>query len=280
MASIRIVWTLVLACAAVWGQTSAFQIRGTVKDSGGSAVSGAEIKSTETTTAAVRSATSGADGGFTLPGLPAGTYTLEISKDGVEKYVKSGLVLQRDATVTVDAELVQATPAPGNTAAPSLKDLGFSPAQTQGSTQDQARLDKRSHMLKIHQRLGLITLAPLVATFISSSGAAGRHGTASGRDLHAALGATTAGMYLTTASFAIFAPKVPGTTTRGPIRVHKALAWIHGPGMILTPVLGAIAFNQLNSGERVHGIAKAHSPVAWVTGAAYVGALLSVTVKF
>ena len=278
MPSIRILWTLVLACAAAWAQTPAFQIRGTVKGSGGSAVSGAEIKITETTTAAVRSATSGADGGFTLPGLPAGTYTLEISKDGFEKYVKSGLVLQRDATVTVNAEL--ATPAPGSTAAPSLKDLGFSPAQTQGSPQDQARLDRRSHMLKIHQRLGLITLAPMVATFISSSGASGRHGTASGRDLHAALGATTAGMYLTTASFAIFAPRVPGTTTRGPIRVHKALAWIHGPGMILTPVLGAIAFNQLNSGEKVHGIAKAHSAVAWVTGAAYAGALLSVTVKF
>ena len=42
----------------------------------------------------------------------------------------------------------------------SLGDLGFSPAQTQGSAQDQARLDKRSHMLKIHQRIGLIDTAP------------------------------------------------------------------------------------------------------------------------
>ena len=46
----------------------------------------------------------------------------------------------------------------------SLGDLGFSPSQTQGNAQDQARLDKRSHMLKMHQRFGLIDAVPLVAT--------------------------------------------------------------------------------------------------------------------
>jgi hypothetical protein len=167
-----------------------------------------------------------------------------------------------------------------NQATPSLQDLGFTPAQTQGSLQDQARLDGRSHMLKIHQRLGLITTVPLLATLITSGGANGRHGSASGRDLHAALGFTTAGLYFTAASYAIFAPKIPETKTRGPIRLHKALAWIHGTGMILTPTLGALAFAQLNRGERVHGIAKAHSEVAWVTAIAYGAAILSVSFKF
>ena len=60
------------------------------------------------------------------------------------------------------------------------------------------------------------------------------------------------------AYYAIRAPKIPGTQTRGPIRLHKALAWIHGPGMILTPILGAIAFDQKSNGEKVHGIASAH----------------------
>ena len=31
---------------------------------------------------------------------------------------------------------------------------GFKPLETKGSVKDQARLDRRSHMLKIHQRLG------------------------------------------------------------------------------------------------------------------------------
>jgi hypothetical protein len=172
-----------------------------------------------------------------------------------------------------------ATAAAGGAQAPSLVDLGFPTDQTKGSADEQARLDKRSHMLKTHQRLGLITTAPLLATFIASTRASGRSATTTGRDVHAALGIATAGMYFTTAAYAIRAPKVPGTPTRGPIRLHKALAWIHGPGMILTPILGALAYQQRNRGERVHGIASAHGAVAAVTGIAYGAAILSVTIK-
>ena len=56
----------------------------------------------------------------------------------------------------------------------SLGDLGFSPAQTQGNAQDQARLDKRSHMLKVHQRIGLIATAPIVASVITGTFAGGK----------------------------------------------------------------------------------------------------------
>ena len=49
--------------------------------------------------------------------------------------------------------------------------------------------------------------------------------------------------------------------------------------MILTPILGALAFEQKNNGEKVHGIAAAHGPVAIVTAGAFGAALLSVSVK-
>ena len=163
---------------------------------------------------------------------------------------------------------------------PSVGDLGFPPSQTQPNPQEQARLDKRTHMLKIHQRLGLITTIPLLATVITGSFAGGRATSSAPRDLHAALGSVTGGLYFTTAYFSIFAPKVQGTQTRGQIRLHKALAWIHGPGMILTPVLGAMAFDQKSKGEKVHGIASAHGAVAYVTAAAYGFAILSVSVRF
>ena len=179
---------------------------------------------------------------------------------------------------------------PATAQAPSLGDLGFPTDQTKGSAPDQARLDRRSHMLRTHQKLGLITLAPLIATLIASNGATPGHTNASGvtagggstssRDLHAGLGIATVGMYLTTASFAIRAPKISGTKTRGPIVVHKILACIHGPGMILTPILGAMAYQQINSGQKVHGIASAHGAVAGVTAAAYAAAMLSVSIKF
>jgi hypothetical protein len=171
-------------------------------------------------------------------------------------------------------------PPSSNAAAPSLGDLGFTPEQTKGNAQEQARLDRRSRMLKTHQRLGLITTAPLIATLILANGAAGRNSSGSGRELHAALGGVTAGLYFTTASFAIFAPKVPGTPTRGSIRLHKTLAWIHGPGMVLTPILGALAYEQRNRGEKVHGAASLHSAVGVVTGVAYGLAILSVSIKF
>lgn len=134
-------------------------------------------------------------------------------------------------------------------------------------------------MLKMHQKLGLITLAPLLATIFTSNNAT-RKGTSAGRNLHGALGIVTAGLYITTASYALRAPKLPGTETRGPIRLHKALAWIHGIGMILTPILGAMARSQLDRGERVHGIASAHSAVADVTIAAYAAAIGAVAIKF
>lgn len=163
---------------------------------------------------------------------------------------------------------------------PSLSDLGFPTTQTQSNPQEQARLDRRSRMLKIHQKMGLITAVPLVATVFAGAGAGGRSTSSSTRDLHAALGGTTAALYFTTASFAILAPKIEGTPTRGPIKVHKALAWVHGPGMILTPILGEMAFNQKSNGERIHGIASAHGAVAVITVGAYGAAMLAVSVKF
>jgi hypothetical protein len=163
---------------------------------------------------------------------------------------------------------------------PSLGDLGFPASASQSNAKEQALLDKRTHMLKIHQRMGLITTIPLIATVATSLNAGGKNTSTTSRDLHAALGGVTGDLYFITAYYAIRAPRVPGTETRGPIRFHKAMAWIHGPGMILTPILGIMAFNEKSNGEKVHGIASAHGPVAIVTAGAYAAALLSVSVKF
>ena len=164
---------------------------------------------------------------------------------------------------------------------PSLSDLGLTPGQVQGNPQQQALLDRRTHMLKVHQRLGLLTTIPLAATLFSGGLAGDKHGSTggntSGRDFHAALGGMAVGMYAATAYYAAAAPKIAGTETKGGIKLHKYLIWIHGPGMVLTPILGVMAFNQENSGQRVHGIASAHAAVADVTIAAYVASIVSVS---
>lgn len=163
---------------------------------------------------------------------------------------------------------------------PSIGDLGFPTSATQGNAAEQARLDRRSHMLKMHQRLGLITTGPMIAMVITGAFAGGRQTSTNARDLHAAIGGVTGVLYFTTAYYSIFAPNIPGTPARGPIRLHKALAWIHGPGMVLTPVLGVMAFDQKSAGEKIHGIASAHGVVGVVTAAAFGLAIASVTFKF
>jgi hypothetical protein len=169
---------------------------------------------------------------------------------------------------------------PASKTEPSLSDLGFPTEQTKPDPKMQALLDKRTHMLKIHQRMGLLTTAPLLATLLTSVNAGGKNTSNTDRTVHTILGATTADLYFITAYYAIRAPRVPGTKTRGPIRFHRAMAYIHGPGMILTPILGAMAYSQKNNGEKVHGIAAAHGPVAIVTAGAFGAALLSVSLKF
>ena len=168
-------------------------------------------------------------------------------------------------------------PPPG---APSISDLGLSPDQTQGDAQKQALLDRRTHMLKVHQRLGLITVIPVAAACITSAGATpdrGNYSNTTSRDIHVALGATAVAMYGATAYYAIRAPKASNEPARGGIKLHKYLIYIHAPGMVLTPILGAMAFNQINSGQKVHGIASAHGAVAAATAISYGAAIVAVS---
>lgn len=170
-------------------------------------------------------------------------------------------------------------------AQPSLQDLGISANQTRGNPKEQALLDKRTHMLKVHQALGLITAIPMAAALVTGpqAKAKGKEGqiieepSQANLDFHMALGSLTTGLYFTTAYYAMFAPRLPGVKKRGAIRAHEALAWIHCPGMVLTPILGVMAYRQESAGEKVHGIASAHGAVAAITAAAYGASIVAVS---
>ena len=289
------VFALAQVAPPLIAQTATEVVRGTVSDENGKTVANVTVTATRTDSGQKQTANTGSEGTYKLD-LPPGNYRLTFEAAGFKTFEISSATVGGTESEVFDGKLQRSEPAdatpartqeenlpnaPSSSAtAPSLSDLGLSPEQTQGNAREQALLDKRTHMLKIHQRMGLITTIPLVATVFLGPGAGGKSEGTATRDLHVALGSLTGDLYGITAYYAIRAPRIPGTKKRGPIKFHEAMAWIHGPGMILTPILGAMAFSQKNNGEKVHGIAQAHGPVAIVTAGAFGAALLSVSVKF
>ncbi|HEX4155073.1 MAG TPA: hypothetical protein VHY48_05630 [Acidobacteriaceae bacterium] len=224
---------------------------------------------------------SSADSLPSAPAPSADSLALALSIQNSSQSSSSSSSRDAQQTPAAPAQLKQQPQQQPSSSEPSLGDLGLSPSQTQPDRDLQARLDRHTQMLKIHQRLGLITLAPLAAACISSAAAPPdpRNGSGNtvGRDIHVSLGSLSVVMYGLTASYAIRAPRISEGPARGGIKIHKYLIFIHAPGMILTPILGAMAFNQANNGEKVHGIASAHAAVAWTTVAAYTAAIVAVS---
>ena len=271
---------------ALRAQESRPTLSGTVTGPSGAPIANAKVTAKGVATRQATETQTDSLGHYAFLTLSPGDYEVAVTAEGFNAQsskvtLASGTPLKSDFGLIAASGAAQAAETtPTKPTAPTLEDLGISPTQAQGTAQDQARLDKRAHMLMMHQRLGLITMVPMIATVFTSFGAGGRSTSTADRWAHMALGSATGDLYFMTAYYAIRAPRIAGTQSKGPIRIHKILAWIHGPGMIATPILGAIAFNQKSKGEHVHGIARAHGPVAIVTAAAFGAALVSVSFKF
>ena len=258
-----------LISSPLHAQDSGAVLSGTVTDASGKTVSGARITIKNVATGQAIEIRADSIGSYSASNLTPGVYQFSVSAPGFSTAVTQ-VTITASGRQTINLTLRGLL---------SLEDLGFPLAQAEGNAADQALLDKRSHMLKLHQRYGLIAAVPLVATIFTGGSAAGKSSSSGSRNLHAALGLTSAALYSISAYYAIAAPTIPGTETRGNIRLHKALAWVHGAGMILTPVLGEMAYEQRKRGEKVHGIASAHGGVGVTTVVAYAIAILTESLK-
>jgi hypothetical protein len=244
-------------------------LSGAVTDAAGKAVPHARLSAKNAATGQTTEAETDSAGRYEALSLAPGDYEISVAAPGFST-TTTKLTVTGGGGQTVNLSL---------RAPISLQDLGFLEKQAQGSAADQARLDKRSHMLKLHQRYGLIATIPLVATVISGGSAGGKETSSGSRNLHAALGLTSVTLYSISTYYAIAAPHIPGTQTSGNTKWHKALAWVHGTGMILTPILGGMAYQQRKNGESVHGIASAHGAVAVTTVVVYAAAMLTEVLK-
>ena len=79
---LQFVLTVLLAAAPLAAQQVDGRVHGLVLDSSGAVVSGAEVAVRRIETGAVRYATSGASGRYTVPALPPGSYSISVTAEG------------------------------------------------------------------------------------------------------------------------------------------------------------------------------------------------------
>jgi hypothetical protein len=97
---------LVMASPPAFAQGGATAtLTGTVVDTSGGVVPGADVTVKSVTTGTVFTAVSGADGGFTIPAMPPGTYTATVTLQGFKTVELKDIVLNAAVTSNVKAVL-------------------------------------------------------------------------------------------------------------------------------------------------------------------------------
>jgi hypothetical protein len=91
------------ACA--WSQTQLSTVFGTVTDSTGAVIPGAQITILNQSTGLKRSTPTDTNGQYRLAGLPPGTYTFRAEKENFETEVLEGIALSAGAAVATDLSL-------------------------------------------------------------------------------------------------------------------------------------------------------------------------------
>src|SRR5690242_17602333 len=115
-----------LVGSAVQAQAPGATLSGTITGPG-AAVANAKVTARNTTTDQTTESQTNSAGLYTISNLPPGDYTISVTAEGFSAQ-SSNVTLAAGAQQKMDVTLA----AGGE---PSLKDLGFTPAQSQGSAQ-------------------------------------------------------------------------------------------------------------------------------------------------
>src|SRR5712692_8253889 len=94
-----------LAAPTVTAQTFRGTILGTVTDPSGAVVSGAKVTVRNVATGLERTTATSADGSYSVPELPIGSYTVTITQTGFRTSITSGVNVDVASERRVDAEL-------------------------------------------------------------------------------------------------------------------------------------------------------------------------------
>ena len=100
-----IVCFLAMACACSLSAQATSTIHGTVYDPSGAVVPDAAVTATNVNTSLTRQFNADASGQFTIPLLPIGEYRVRVEKAGFTTFIQSGIRLQVNTNVEVNAKL-------------------------------------------------------------------------------------------------------------------------------------------------------------------------------
>jgi len=78
---------------------------GNVSDSTGASIPSATVRITEVSTNESRAVQTNEQGAYTVSTVPAGTYRVEISKEGFRRFAASNILVNQNNVVRVDAQL-------------------------------------------------------------------------------------------------------------------------------------------------------------------------------
>ena len=96
---------VLLATVSLSAQTFRGTILGTVTDPTGAVVAGAKVTVKNTGTGLERSTETSADGSYSLPELPIGTYTVTVTQSGFQTFVATGVTVDVASDKRVDAAM-------------------------------------------------------------------------------------------------------------------------------------------------------------------------------
>ncbi len=96
---------VLLSVAMLVGQTFRGTILGSVTDPSGAVIAGATVKVRNVATGLERTTTTSADGSYSVPELPIGTYSVTVTQTGFQTFVTTGVAVDIAIERRVDAVL-------------------------------------------------------------------------------------------------------------------------------------------------------------------------------
>ena len=151
-----------------------------------------------------------------------------------------------------------------------MRNIGLASPLTPESRMSELNL--RRGMLVAHQIGGFVTLGLMLSTVYAGQRII--DGNPGYRPYHQAFVAGTIASYSVTGLLSVLSP--PPLIRRDEVStttIHKALAWVHFAGMVVTPILGSMINRRSTSTQQEHF----HQVSGYITTAALAAAFITVT---